>query len=55
MPFGDHKPVVGKGVFVAPNAAVIGNVTVGEKSSIWYGAVIRGVLNPLSLRIGTSR
>jgi carbonic anhydrase/acetyltransferase-like protein (isoleucine patch superfamily) len=28
--------------FVAPNATVIGNVSVGSGSSIWYGAVVRG-------------
>ncbi len=28
--------------FVAPNATVMGHVTLGEQSSIWYGAVLRG-------------
>jgi hypothetical protein len=28
--------------FVAPNAKVIGNVTLGSQVSIWYGAVLRG-------------
>jgi carbonic anhydrase/acetyltransferase-like protein (isoleucine patch superfamily) len=28
--------------FVAPNATVMGHVTLGEQSSIWYGAVVRG-------------
>eukprot|EP01039_Chlorochromonas_danica_P010797 gene10797-11999_t len=30
------------GSFVAPSAAVVGNVTVGANSAVWYGAVVRG-------------
>jgi carbonic anhydrase/acetyltransferase-like protein (isoleucine patch superfamily) len=29
-------------VFVAPNAAVIGDVEIGHGSSIWYGSILRG-------------
>ena len=35
--------------FVAPSASVIGDVTIGENSSVWYGAVIRGDVNPVSI------
>lgn len=35
--------------FVAPSASVIGNVTVGKKSSIWYGATIRGDTNKITI------
>lgn len=35
-------PLKGKGVWVAQNATVIGNVKIGDNSSIWYGAVLRG-------------
>lgn len=28
--------------FIAPNATVIGNVAVGDRSTVWYGAIIRG-------------
>ncbi len=31
----------GKDVFIAPNATVIGQVTLGDEVSIWYGAVLR--------------
>ena len=31
--------------FVVPNATVIGDVTIGEESSVWYGAVLRGDIN----------
>jgi len=35
--------------FVAPSANVIGDVTIGEKSSIWYGATVRGDVNKVSI------
>ena len=36
------QPDLVKAAFIASNATVIGQVTVGEGASIWYGAVIRG-------------
>ena len=41
-PFGGKLPTLGEDVFVAPSASVIGDVTLGAGSSVWYGAVIRG-------------
>ena len=46
---GDRKPR-SKALFVAPDAAVIGEVELGEDSSVWYGAVLRGDTEPI--RIG---
>ena len=31
-----------KDVFIAPNATVIGNVSLGSESSVWFNAVLRG-------------
>src|SRR4030088_98003 len=31
--------------FVVPSAIVIGDVTLGDESSVWYGAVLRGDIN----------
>jgi carbonic anhydrase/acetyltransferase-like protein (isoleucine patch superfamily) len=39
------KTVLGKSVFIAKNATVIGDVTLGNHSSVWYGAVLRGDIN----------
>jgi len=39
------KPKLGKGVYVASTAVVIGDVTLGAHSSVWYGAVLRGDIN----------
>jgi len=35
--------------YIAPGAAVMGNVTLGPDSSIWYGAVLRGDMAPISV------
>ena len=35
--------------FVAPNATVVGNVTLEENASIWYGAVLRGDVNTITI------
>ena len=40
--------------FVAPSASIIGNVSIGEKSSIWYGATIRGDTSPISIGTNTN-
>ncbi len=48
--FRDMRPEVGQGTFIAETAAVIGDVVVGARSSIWYGAVLRG--DVFSIRVG---
>jgi carbonic anhydrase/acetyltransferase-like protein (isoleucine patch superfamily) len=40
-----RQPRLGKNVFIAKSATVIGNVTLGAHSSVWYGAVLRGDIN----------
>jgi carbonic anhydrase/acetyltransferase-like protein (isoleucine patch superfamily) len=50
-PFGGKTPQLGDGVFVAASASVIGDVTIGTGSTIWYGAVLRGDVE--SIRIGS--
>ena len=39
------KPALGRRVFIANTATVIGDVTLGAHSSVWYGAVLRGDIN----------
>ena len=50
--YGANSPRIGKSVFVAPTATIVGDVRVGRDSSIWYGAVIRGDMH--YVRIGKS-
>lgn len=40
-----RQPKLGKNVFIAKTATVIGDVTLGANSSVWYGAVLRGDIN----------
>ena len=49
-PFLGMHPRLDESNFVAPSATVIGDVTVGRESSIWFGAVLRGDVN--WIRIG---
>lgn len=42
-------PEVGKGTFLAENAVLIGAVKTGEDCSVWYGAVLRGDVGPITL------
>ena len=39
------KPALGKNVFIAKTATVIGDVTLGAHSSVWFCAVLRGDIN----------
>jgi gamma-carbonic anhydrase len=43
-------PQIHASAWIAPNATVIGDVVIGESSSVWFGAVIRGDVFPI--RIG---
>ncbi len=40
--FNGKTPKIGKNVFIAPTATIIGDVEIQDNSSIWYGAVLRG-------------
>jgi carbonic anhydrase/acetyltransferase-like protein (isoleucine patch superfamily) len=52
--YGGIHPTIGDGVFLAETCAVIGDVVVGEASSIWYGAVVRGDVMPIRIGARTS-
>ncbi|MFQ5675244.1 MAG: gamma carbonic anhydrase family protein [bacterium] len=48
--FKNAAPTIPDSVFIAPNATVIGDVIIGENSSVWFNTVIRGDVN--RIRIG---
>ena len=54
LPFGERRPEIDESAFVAPGAYVIGRVAVGEESSLWYGAVLRGDLDEIRIGARTS-
>jgi carbonic anhydrase/acetyltransferase-like protein (isoleucine patch superfamily) len=43
--FLQKEPAVGKGVYIARSAVVVGDVTLGNHSSVWYNATLRGDIN----------
>ncbi len=50
IPVKGKTPQIGNNVFLAPNATLTGDVTIGDESSIWFQVVIRGDVN--TIRIG---
>jgi carbonic anhydrase/acetyltransferase-like protein (isoleucine patch superfamily) len=48
------RPKIHPSAFVAPTAVLIGDVEVGEESSIWFGAVLRGDNGPIRIGARTS-
>lgn len=50
MPFEGKTPVIDKSAFIAPTAAIIGDVEIGPDSGIWFHCVLRGDMN--FIRIG---
>ncbi|MEL7231880.1 MAG: gamma carbonic anhydrase family protein [Pseudomonadota bacterium] len=51
---GDIKPQLHDSVWVAESASVIGNVHMAEKTSAWFGAVIRGDNEPIEIGAGSN-
>jgi len=48
------KPQIHESVFIAPTAVIIGDVTIGEGSNIWFGAVLRGDWGTIIIGTNTS-
>ncbi|KYH35605.1 galactoside O-acetyltransferase [Clostridium tepidiprofundi DSM 19306] len=45
--YNKFEPKIKESCFIADNASIIGNVDIGEDSSVWFGAVIRGDLEKI--------
>jgi carbonic anhydrase/acetyltransferase-like protein (isoleucine patch superfamily) len=52
--FGGKQPAIGAGVFLAETSTVVGDVEIGDESSIWYSAVVRGDVMPIRIGARTS-
>ena len=50
IPFRNRNPRIHPSVFVAPGASVIGDVTIGSGSSVWFSAVLRADIH--KIRVG---
>lgn len=44
-----RPPRLGQGVYIARGAVVVGDVTLGDSSSVWYNAVLRGDINHIAV------
>jgi len=49
-----HKPKIDPTAFIAPSAVVMGDVTLGPRSSVWYQAVLRGDMAPIVIGEATN-
>jgi len=50
LPVEGKRPIIGENNFLAPNATIVGEVTLGKDCSVWFNAVLRGDVN--FIRIG---
>ena len=50
IPVRGYDPVIGTDCFLAENATIVGDVTMGNECSVWFNTVLRGDVN--SIRIG---
>ncbi|HEY2466002.1 MAG TPA: gamma carbonic anhydrase family protein [Steroidobacteraceae bacterium] len=51
---GAHAPVLAASAYVAPSAAVIGRVILGERATVWFGATLRGDNETISIGAGSN-
>ena len=49
LPVKDKYPIIGKDNFIAENATIVGDVTMGDNCSVWFNAVIRGDVNAITI------
>src|SRR5262249_41961436 len=54
LPYLDHYPQLAPDFYVAPSGFVIGRVQAGPGSSVWFGAVVRGDLEPITMGEGVN-
>lgn len=54
LKFLNQKPRIEEAAFVAHNATIIGDVSLGKDSSIWYGAVLRADIESITIGEGTN-
>jgi carbonic anhydrase/acetyltransferase-like protein (isoleucine patch superfamily) len=54
LPYGDVSPRIADSAWVAPNATIIGRVTLGERASVFYGSVLRADVDSITIGEGTN-
>lgn len=54
LPFRGTWPKIHRSAFIAPGAVLVGSVTIGEESSVWFQTVVRGDIAPITVGDRTS-
>lgn len=54
LPIRAHAPQLHAESWVAPNASVIGQVTLAARASVWYGATLRAESEPVEIGVGSN-
>ncbi len=54
LPYDGTSPAIPESAWLAPNATLVGKVTLGERASVFYGAVLRGDMDSISIGEGTN-
>ncbi|MGZ5443079.1 MAG: gamma carbonic anhydrase family protein [Thermoanaerobaculia bacterium] len=54
LPYDGKQPRLGERVYIAQNAAIIGKVTIGDDSSIWFGTTVRGDVDQITIGRNTN-
>ena len=54
FPHFEKEPNLGKDVFIAPSAVVLGDVTAGDDASFWFQTVVRGDVNWIRIGQGSN-
>lgn len=49
LPVRGHTPVIGPDCYLADNATVVGEVTMGSHCSVWFTAVVRGDVTSITI------
>ena len=49
LPVKGVSPVFGQNCYIAPNATIVGDVTMGDDCSIWFNSVVRGDVNSIHM------
>jgi carbonic anhydrase/acetyltransferase-like protein (isoleucine patch superfamily) len=54
LPFAGNSPAIADTAWIAPNATLIGRVTLGENASVFYGSVLRADVDAISIGDGSN-
>jgi len=49
IPYKGKHPQIGEGVYIAPTAVIIGQVAIEAGASVWFNAVLRGDIEPITI------